>query len=100
MGDAAHATTPFQDQRAGQAIEDALILATLLAEVSEQREIQNAFLAYDQVRRVRTQRVVSTSRDSRQLVGMRAEGVGSDVEKMRELLSYRMHWIWNRDMVE
>ena len=61
--------------------------------------VQNAFLAYDQVRRVRTQRVVSTSRDSGQLVGMRAEGVGSDLEKMRQLLSFRVHWIWNRDMV-
>ncbi|CAD6591824.1 MAG: hypothetical protein ASARMPREDX12_005454 [Alectoria sarmentosa] len=100
MGDAAHATTPYQGQGAGQAIEDALVLATLLAEVSDLRMIQNAFLAYDQVRRVRTQRVVSTSRDSGQLVGMRAEGVGSDLEKMRELLSFRVHWIWNRDMRE
>ena len=100
MGDAAHATTPYQGQGAGQAIEDALVLATLLAEVSDLRMIQNAFLAYDQVRRMRTQRVVSTSRDSGQLVGMRAEGVGSDLEKMRELLSFRVHWIWNRDMVE
>ncbi|CAF9924864.1 MAG: hypothetical protein ALECFALPRED_002851 [Alectoria fallacina] len=99
MGDAAHATTPYQGQGAGQAIEDALVLATLLAEVTEPSMVQNAFLAYDQVRRVRTQRVVSTSRDSGQLVGMRAEGVGSDLEKMRQLLSFRVHWIWNRDMV-
>ena len=100
MGDAAHATTPYQGQGAAQAIEDALVLATLLAEVSDPKLIQNAFLAFDQVRRVRTQRVVSTSRDSGQLVGMRAEGVGNDIEKMRELLSFRVHWIWNRDMVE
>lgn len=100
MGDAAHATTPFQGQGAGQAIEDALVLATLLAEVSDTNMIQNAFSVYDQVRRVRTQRVVSTSRDTGQLIGMRAEGVGSDLEKMRNSLSFRVHWIWNRDMVE
>ncbi|CAF9942352.1 hypothetical protein IMSHALPRED_003632 [Imshaugia aleurites] len=100
MGDAAHATTPYQGQGAGQAIEDALVLATLLAEVSDPSMIQNAFLAFDQVRRVRTQRVVSTSRDAGQLVSMRSEGVGGDLEKMRELLSFRVHWIWNRDMVE
>ncbi len=100
MGDASHATTPYQGQGAGQAIEDALVLATLLAEVSNDNEIANAFLAYDQVRRVRTQRVVSTSRDSGQLVSMRAEGVGGDLEKMKKLLSYRVHWIWNRDMEE
>ena len=100
MGDAAHATTPYQGQGAGQAIEDALILASLLAQVRDDREIPNALQAYDEVRRVRTQRVVSTSRDSGQLVSMRAVGVGSDVEKMRELLSFRVHWIWNRDMEE
>lgn len=70
MGDAAHATTPYQGQGAGQAIEDALVLATLLAEVSDPNMTQSAFLVYDQVKRVRTQRVVSTSRDSGQLVGM------------------------------
>ena len=100
MGVAAHATTPYQGQGACQAIEDALVLSTLLAEVSDPKLIQNAFLAFDQVRRVKTQRVLSTSRDSGQLVGMRAEGVGSDIKKMRELLSFRAHWIWNRDMVE
>ncbi|KAL9063806.1 MAG: hypothetical protein Q9161_009267 [Pseudevernia consocians] len=100
MGDAAHATTPYQGQGVGQAIEDALVLATLLAEVPEPNMIQNAFLVYDQVRRVRTQRVVSTSRDAGQLISMRAEGVGSDLEKMRNLLSFRVHWIWNRDIVE
>ena len=91
---------PSQGQLAGQAIEDALVLATLLAEVSDPTLIQNAFLAFDQVARVKIQRVLSMSRDSGQLVGMRAEGAGSDLEKMRELLSFRVHWIWNRDILE
>ena len=100
MGDAAHATTPYQGQGASQAIEDALVLATVLAEASDPRMIPNAYLAFDQVRRVRTQRVVSTSRDAGQLASMKAEGVGSDLEKMRELLSVRGHWIWNRNLLE
>lgn len=100
MGDAAHATTPYQGAGAGQAIEDALILGTLLGRVTEKNQVLHAFQVYDQVRRVRSQRVVSTSRDAGQLVSMRYEGVGEDLEKMRELLSYRAHWIWNRDMVE
>ena len=100
MGDAAHATTPYQGQGAGQAIEDALVLGTVLAQVMDRDMIEHAFLAYDQVRRVRTQRVVTTSRDSGRLVSMRAEGVGGDLQKMRKLLSYRVHWIWNRDMEE
>ena len=100
MGDAAHATTPWQGAGAGQAIEDALVLGSLLAQVTEKNKIPNAFQVYDQVRRVRSQRVVSTSRDAGQLYSMSYEGVGDDLEKMRDLLSCRAHWIWNRDMVE
>lgn len=98
MGDAAHATTPFQGQGAAQAIEDALVLGALLGEVSDPCMVPNAFLAFDQTRRVRTQRVVSTSREAGRLIGMREEGVGCDLEKIGHLLSSRGHWIWNRDM--
>lgn len=98
MGDAAHASTPYQGQGAGQALEDAVVLACLLGEVTEPSMIKHAFLAYDQVRRVRTQRVVSVSRHAGQLIAMRAEGVGSDLDKMREILRYQSLWIWNRDL--
>ena len=102
MGDAAHATTPYQGQGAGQAIEDAAVLTSLLGEIStsDSKMVANAFLAYDQVRRVRTQRVVSTSREAGKLISMSSEGVGGDVEAMRELLKSRVNWIWNRDLVE
>lgn len=98
MGDAAHATTPFQGQGAGQAIEDALVLETLLGRVHDSKYIPNAFAAYDQVRRPRSQRVVKTSRESGMLFSMLTKGVGSDVEKIRERTETRMHWIWNRDL--
>ena len=57
MGDAAHASTPWQGQGASQAIEDALVLETLLGEIKDAKQIPHAFAAYDQVRRPRTQRV-------------------------------------------
>ncbi len=98
MGDAAHATTPYQGQGAGQAIEDALVLETLLGRLRDPKYIPNAFVSYDQVRRARSQRVVKTSREAGRLVAMMAEGVGSDVEKIRDKLETRMHWIWNRDL--
>lgn len=98
MGDAAHATTPFQGQGAGQAIEDALVLETLLGRIRESRFVPNVFAAYDQVRKPRSQRVVKTSREAGHLVGMLAEGVGSDLQIIRERLETRMHWIWNRDL--
>ena len=99
MGDAAHASTPSQGAGAGQAIEDACVLSALFEKVTTPKEIANALAAYDQIRRPRAQRVVTTSRENGQLVTMGLPGVGDDIEKMREALETRMHWIWHRDLV-
>ena len=99
MGDAAHASTPFQGQGAGQAIEDACVLSALFEKISTPEDVPNALAAYDQVRRPRAQRVVTTSRESGQLMSMQQPGVGDDVEKMRGKFETRMHWIWHRDLV-
>ena len=58
--------------------------------------ISNAFAAYDQIRRPRSQRVVTTSREAGQLLGMKQEGIGSDIKKMKQALDTRMHWVWHR----
>lgn len=99
MGDAAHATTPFQGQGAGQAIEDACVLTALFEKVTRTDDVPNALAAYDQVRRPRAQRIVSTSRESGQLMSMQLPGVDDDLEKMREKFETRMHWVWHRDLV-
>lgn len=98
MGDAAHATTPFQGQGAGQAIEDALTLKTLLAAVQEKTQIRPAFRAFDLARRARTQAVVTTSRRSGNIIGMMQEGIGSDLAKMKAELDVCYQWLWNRDL--
>lgn len=74
------------------------MLETLLGRVREKKFIPNAFAAYDQVRKPRSQRVVKTSREAGSLVGMMTEGVGGDLVKIRERLGTRMRWIWNRDL--
>ena len=99
MGDAAHATTPYQAQGAGQAIEDACVLQVLLGRVHNKKELPNVLAAYDEVRRPRSQRNVTTSREAMDLNFMRLKGVEGDIEKMRMKLDGRMHWIWNRDLV-
>ena len=98
MGDAAHATTPYQGQGAGQAIEDALVLEVLLGRVRDAKFIPNAFLAYDQVRKARSQRVVTTSREAGLMFAMKTKGVGDDLKKIKEKTETRMNWIWNRDL--
>jgi salicylate hydroxylase len=62
VGDAAHATTPWQGSGGGISIEDALILSSLLAHVKSPHEVATALQVYDEVRRPRTQRVVESSK--------------------------------------
>ncbi|KAI7782605.1 hypothetical protein LA080_013093 [Diaporthe eres] len=54
MGDAAHATTPWQGSGAGMAIEDSLVLSTLLGRAETAAQASLALEVYDQVRRPHT----------------------------------------------
>ena len=98
LGDAAHATTPHQGAGAGQAIEDALVLSTLLGQVKSLADIEDAFKAYDAVRRPRSQRVVTTSREASQLYELEHESIGFDLDKARTELEVRCKWIWDEDL--
>ena len=91
-------TTPFQGAGAGQAIEDALVLENLLGQVRDAAVVPKALAAYDQVRRPRKQRLSTTSLDTGRLLCFRESGVGNDLEKIKESLATRMHWIWERDL--
>jgi len=55
-GDAAHAASPASGQGASMAIEDAVVLAKCLRDLPD---IQQAFVAYEQLRRERVVRVVA-----------------------------------------
>ena len=99
MGDAAHASTPFQAQGACQAIEDACVLSALFEKVSTSGHVPKALAAYDQVRRPRAQKIVRTSREAGLLVSMSMPGVGDDLDKMKEELDTRQQWIYDCDLV-
>ncbi|RDW79320.1 putative salicylate hydroxylase [Aspergillus mulundensis] len=102
LGDAAHASTPHQGAGAGQAIEDAHVLAELLGDrrVVTADDVIAAFTAYDQVRRPRSQRVVSSSAENAHLLCLRLPGVGSDEEKFKTTLQEKLAWLWNEDVQE
>jgi 2-polyprenyl-6-methoxyphenol hydroxylase-like FAD-dependent oxidoreductase len=59
LGDAAHAMTPFAAQGAGQALEDATVLAAQLAGGAP---VPDALAGYDRARRPRSQRVARLAR--------------------------------------
>ena len=98
LGDAAHASTPFQGQGAGQAIEDAYVLESLLALIETPDEAAYAFRAYDRVRRPRSQQVVKTSREMGELIVFRHPVVKDDLKQFKENIEWRMDWMWHRDI--
>lgn len=98
MGDAAHAMTPWQGSGAGQAIEDAMILETLLSDVRRRDQLEAAFATYDEVRRPRTQRIVKSSSLTGRIMCGKGDGVGLDPDKMREALKERWEFIMDVDL--
>jgi FAD-dependent urate hydroxylase len=59
IGDAAHATSPSSGQGTSMAFEDAVVLARCLRDASTP---EAAFVAYEEARRARVERVVAYSR--------------------------------------
>jgi salicylate hydroxylase len=100
LGDAAHASTPHQGAGAGQAIEDALVLSSLLGQIKSVADIENAFKAYDFVRRPRTQKIVTTSRDAAEIYEFENEKLGNDLVEIEKALNQRYQWIWELDLHE
>ncbi|THC94943.1 hypothetical protein EYZ11_005582 [Aspergillus tanneri] len=102
LGDAAHASTPHQGAGAGQAIEDAHVLAELLSDsrVTEVKDVEAAFKAYDEVRRPRSQRVVTSSKENAYLLCLCLDGVGDDEEKLKDTFQKRLRWLWDLDVQE
>lgn len=98
MGDAAHASTPFQGQGAGQAIEDACVLEHVFASVKAREDVPLAFKAYDRIRRPRSQKVCQTSREAGELCALRLPSVMDDPTAFKENIDWRMEWMWHRDV--
>lgn len=101
LGDCAHASTPHQGAGAGMAIEDAAVLSALLGHVRGGEDpcgLERAFRAYDTLRRPRTQRLVTTSRDAGMLYDFQKDGVGDGPGLIEQNLLQRMKWIWDLDL--
>ncbi|KAG5977879.1 hypothetical protein E4U54_007076 [Claviceps lovelessii] len=100
VGDAAHATSPHHGAGAGFCIEDAAVLAHLLAndDVSDRRAVQVALAAYDASRRERASWLVQSSRHIGNTYEWMAEGIQDDFTKIQEEIIYRNGVIANADI--
>jgi salicylate hydroxylase len=85
LGDAAHPMLPHLGQGVNQALEDAVVLATLLRACSSSSDVPHALAAYEGLRRDRTARVQ---------LGSRWQGAGYD-SSGRQLVDRR--WIYEYD---
>lgn len=98
IGDAAHAMLPHQGAGAGQALEDAYVLASLLTDERCTRDnAAQVLTAFERCRRPRACRVQATSREAGEVYEYCGEGIGSDEEKLADDLKHRFDWIWNYD---
>ena len=100
IGDAAHASTPHQGAGAGQAIEDAHVLAEILGDpsVSEAEHYIAALQAYDVLRRPRSQQVVASSKENGNLLCLRLDGILDNEERLKDTFSNRFRWLWDIDV--
>jgi salicylate hydroxylase len=98
LGDAAHASTPHKGAGAGMAIEDAYILGNLLGDLSDASGIEDAFKAYNAVRKLRSQRLVEDSRQQGQLYDLELEG--HDPGNVSNSLLSSMDWLWKHDLTK
>ncbi|EIW74563.1 FAD/NAD(P)-binding domain-containing protein [Coniophora puteana RWD-64-598 SS2] len=96
MGDAAHAMTPFQGSGAGQAVEDAYILATVLGhQRTTIATLPTALAVYDQIRRPFAQGIAAASMMNGLISGME---VGEPLSQMEESISKQWSWGWTTSL--
>ncbi|EKG15844.1 Monooxygenase FAD-binding protein [Macrophomina phaseolina MS6] len=98
LGDVAHASSPHQAAGAGQALEDAVVLAHLLALVQTSEQLEPAFQVYDSLRRPRAQKVVTSSLTAGIIRLWLHPDIGSDAEKIVKHGNQSLHWIWQHDI--
>jgi salicylate hydroxylase len=82
------------------AIEDAAVLSTLLSHVQKPSEMETAFRVYDELRRPRSQRLVTTSNEAGRLYEFQLPGIHDDPRKCAENVNERLKWVWNFDLDE
>ncbi|GIJ86780.1 hypothetical protein Asppvi_005675 [Aspergillus pseudoviridinutans] len=101
-GDAAHASTPNQGGGAGAGMEDALVLAEVLAALAGRpvvsaEVISEALAVYSEVRYERSQWLVKSSRRVAELFTWKDPQYGSDKEKISRDIASRSHQLWDYD---
>ncbi|KAJ5975323.1 hypothetical protein N7481_009030 [Penicillium waksmanii] len=102
-GDSAHASTPNHGGGAGIGMEDALVLAEVLAVLSRRSSfddfvISEALAVYSEVRYERSQWLVQSSRRTAELFTWKDREYRTDVEEVGQDIIARSHKLWDYDI--
>ncbi|GJE94484.1 FAD/NAD(P)-binding domain-containing protein [Phanerochaete sordida] len=99
LGDAAHAMTPHQGAGAGQAIEDAFILAGLLGDPSvTKNNLTDALEAYNHVRVPFANKIIGTSRHAGAMYELRSAH-GDDYSTLAPAIQNQWDWVDGEDVL-
>ncbi|KAI0105388.1 FAD/NAD(P)-binding domain-containing protein [Hypoxylon sp. NC0597] len=93
IGDSAHSMLPFQGASVSIAIEEALILSTLLGRLPSKAAIPAALQAYDQVCRPRAEQAARSSAESGLLVTGRAPSVGLNADLIQQQMLHKFEFL-------
>jgi salicylate hydroxylase len=99
-GDASGSFSPALGAGASQAIEDALILSTVLGCVSRTQDLERAFQVYESIRHPRRNRVAMESNKQGLKITGNMEGVGTDREKLAQAVQEPYDFLFNFDLKE
>lgn len=98
IGDAAHALVPHQGAGAGQALEDAYVLAALLNDANCSCDnVTEVLAAFEQVRHKRTCKAQRTSHEAGDVYEYSGKGIGADESLLIADLETRFDWLWHHD---
>ena len=101
IGDAAHATSPFIGQGAAMAMEDAVVLAKCLRDISQ---LDQAFAKFEKLRKQRAEKIVKASQESGKIMTttnpigklfrnmLMSYGIKSYAKKYDWIFSYKVDW--------
>ncbi|QIW95861.1 hypothetical protein AMS68_001379 [Peltaster fructicola] len=98
IGDSAHAAMPYAGNGAAQALEDAAVLNHLFSRVHSLDHIKPALLAYDAVRRPRSQKVVDLARQFGRIYAYAEDGMHEDPVRMKQFFASAAAFTNNADV--
>ncbi|KAI1102429.1 FAD/NAD(P)-binding domain-containing protein [Jackrogersella minutella] len=98
IGDSAHSILPFQGASVSIAIEEALILSTLLGRLPSKAAIPAALRAYDHVSRPRAEQATYSSIETGLLVTGRMPGIGLDAGLLQQHMRHKFEFLLDVDI--